>query len=279
MNLVKLVTMVKDEVDIVKDWIIYHGKMFGYHNLYIVDNYSTDGTYDVCRYYEKNHGMYLTRRESYGDKGSHMHHIIKDIGPRNYKYAWPIDMDELVISYDINQHTVSPVNVVPYLNKIYEQTDYGVYKANYIGTKITREGGHDQAIRQVNRGTYHNYGASAKTFYRYSEFKTTDHGNHHIHGNHSSTDKYMETSLCLVHYHARSLEQVKQKTINNCTGFGYSTQDVDSLKQLLANNPSTPGCHHVDRMIKILENKFTICHDSTDTGVDLTPVIKWVSDP
>ena len=43
---VKLFTMVKDEVDIIEYWIMYHGKLFGYENLFIVDNMSTDGTFE-----------------------------------------------------------------------------------------------------------------------------------------------------------------------------------------------------------------------------------------
>ena len=40
-----MATMVKDEVDIVEHWINYHGKLFGYENLFIVDNMSSDGTH------------------------------------------------------------------------------------------------------------------------------------------------------------------------------------------------------------------------------------------
>ena len=43
---IKLFTMVKNEVDIVVDWVFYHGFIFGYSNLYIIDNYSEDGTYE-----------------------------------------------------------------------------------------------------------------------------------------------------------------------------------------------------------------------------------------
>ena len=33
--------MTKDEEDLIEDWIVYHGTLFGYHNLYIIDNYSS----------------------------------------------------------------------------------------------------------------------------------------------------------------------------------------------------------------------------------------------
>jgi hypothetical protein len=38
--------MVKNEVDIVSDWILYHGYLFGFQNIFVIDNSSNDGTYE-----------------------------------------------------------------------------------------------------------------------------------------------------------------------------------------------------------------------------------------
>ena len=45
--MVKIFTMVKGESDIVEDWVLYHGSIFGYKNIYVIDNYSRDGTYEI----------------------------------------------------------------------------------------------------------------------------------------------------------------------------------------------------------------------------------------
>ena len=50
---IKVLTMVKNEEDIIEYWINYHGTIFGYRNIYIVDNYSDDGTYDKILKYKK----------------------------------------------------------------------------------------------------------------------------------------------------------------------------------------------------------------------------------
>ena len=47
---IKVLTMVKNEEDIIEYWINYHGTIFGYRNIYIVDNYSDDGTYEKIWY-------------------------------------------------------------------------------------------------------------------------------------------------------------------------------------------------------------------------------------
>ena len=43
--------MVKDEDDIIREWIEYCGNLFSYENLYIIDNYSTNNTYEICKEY------------------------------------------------------------------------------------------------------------------------------------------------------------------------------------------------------------------------------------
>ena len=47
MTKITIGTMVKNEDDIVALWIEYYGELFGYENLYIIDNYSDDLTYEI----------------------------------------------------------------------------------------------------------------------------------------------------------------------------------------------------------------------------------------
>ena len=55
--MVKVFTMVKGEDDIVKDWVLYHGNLFGYKNLYVIDNLSRDGTYEILVELKKQYGI------------------------------------------------------------------------------------------------------------------------------------------------------------------------------------------------------------------------------
>lgn len=69
-------TMVKDEEDIIRQWIEYYGKIFGYKNLYIIDNYSTDNTYNILQEYIPK-GIRLNRIKNFKNKGKIMT-LIKD---------------------------------------------------------------------------------------------------------------------------------------------------------------------------------------------------------
>jgi hypothetical protein len=97
------------------------------------------------------------------------------------------------------------------------------------------------------------------------------------HGNHYKTSEYFLTDLCLVHYHCRNLEQMKQKVINNVIGLGYDATSLDNLQE----NITSHGNHHVKHMIRILNNEFTINtnHKYIKDGgtIDLKPLSTFIN--
>ena len=74
---VKIFTMVKNEDDIIEDWINYHGKIFGYKNLHIIDNYSNDDTYNILLKY-KSKGIHIYREHDYKIKGILLTRLINN---------------------------------------------------------------------------------------------------------------------------------------------------------------------------------------------------------
>ena len=90
---IKLFTMVKNEEDIVEYWIQYHASIFGYNNLYIVDNNSTDNTYNKIQKYSK-YGVHISVENDYSKKGEIMTELINNAG--TYDIAFPLDIDEFV---------------------------------------------------------------------------------------------------------------------------------------------------------------------------------------
>ena len=159
------------------------------------------------------------------------------------------DIDEFIIYYDLEQNKLLPFRTKQYFNTL--PMDRTVYKANYIMSLIsTNTGdGYKRATTEGEYGIYVDYKDQAKSFFNKHTWKgEIDHGNHY------KTDDYMPTKLCLVHYHCRSLDQMKKKVINNVKGLGYDTTNIDSLRE----NLDGFGHHHVEHMIAILENTFSI---------------------
>ena len=266
---IKLFTMVKNEDDIVEHWIQYHGELFGYNNLYVVDNESNDGTYEKIQKYSK-YGVHITREHDYSKKGDIMTELMNNIG--TYDIAFPLDIDEFIVYYDKNNNALSPEKTLSYLKTLVGSDkfkDNSVFKANYIYSTITNgnEIGYHDSLFECKYGQYLDYGNMAKTFINKHTWEgVMDHGNHF------PTEDFVPTNICLIHYHCRNIEQMKKKVRTNVEGLGYDSNDLDLLKSLPKD---TPGCHHVRHMIQILKNNFTINTNFviTNEHVPLNPFI------
>lgn len=269
---IKLFTMVKNELDIVTDWIFYHGSLFGYSNIYVIDNYSDDGTYEQLIKF-KQLGINLTRKFDYSKKGEYMTRCYnKFCEPDDIGY--PIDIDEFIVYYDkmINKISTSKSYILEYLKALPEAE---IYKTNYIQATPNQDNpnGYRRAVAECKWGFYdENYKENAKSFMKKKFYHgTIDHGNHI-----PCTNYYM-TNLCLIHYHVRNMEQIKKKIYSNVTGFFYDATNLSELKELLKNNPECQGNHHVRRQIRVLENTYTLsCNLFTSESIDLTPINDFV---
>ncbi|NBQ68858.1 MAG: glycosyltransferase family 2 protein [Nitrosomonadaceae bacterium] len=268
---VKLFTMVKDEADIVREWILYHGNLFGYEHLYIVDNGSTDGTLEIIQSFAQT-GIHIFHEADYRKKGDVMTALIREHSPRGI--AYPIDIDEFVVHYDKATKTVSAdkETIMKYLYSLPIST---VYKTNYILSCVETSSGYVNAVLEANTGYYLDYGTMAKSFFTASLFTgTVDHGNHY------PFESFIMTDLCLVHYHCRNRTQMHTKILNNVSGLGYDTKDLQSLKNLPKD---CQGFHHVESLIAILEGSYQFppfnvsfppltCDSSSDQTIHLTPL-------
>ena len=268
---IKLFTMVKDEVDIVREWILYHGNLFGYENLYVVDNGSTDGTLEIIQSFART-GIHIFHEADYRKKGEVMTALIREHSPRGI--AYPIDIDEFVVHYDKTTKTIS-ADKETIMKYLYSLPISAVYKTNYILTGVETSSGYANAVLEATSGKYLDYGGFAKSFFTASLFTgTIDHGNHY------TSNSYIMTDLCLVHYHCRNPAQMHAKIVNNVSGLGYNAKDLQSLKDLPKD---CMGFQHVGSLIDILEGRYLFpppnisCspstgHESSDQKIHLTPL-------
>ena len=284
--LIKLFTIVKDEVDIVDQWVHYHGRLVGYENLHIVDNISTDGTYERLEELRKKHGCHLWRLEDYTKKGDYMSILIRQFC-QDTVIAYPLDIDEFIVHYDKQTLTVScdSKQILDYFQNtvvpIILSNGHYCFKTNYIFSKvINQEGdpafsGYANAVLESTHGYYSDYSNKAKTFFSARYILQTP-GFKIDHGNHYETNDFLMTDLVLLHYHTRSHEQMIKKITNNCSGLGYPVNDVNLLSTLPWYSA---GGHHIANRIKILNGTYAITivppqTDCTDANISLQPMIE-----
>lgn len=270
---IKLFTMVKNEIDIIDDWLFYHGSLFGYKNIFIIDNYSDDGTYEkILRF--KSLGIHITQKKDYKKKGKYMTWCYKNYCTSE-DIAYPIDIDEFIVFYDkhTNKISVDKNTIISYMTNLPNAT---LYKTNYINAVPNQDfpNGFYRAARECSKGLYDkNYSENAKSF-----MKKKLYSGDIDHGNHIPSKDYLMTHLCLVHFHVRNIEQVKKKIFCNVAGFGYNVNDLQELKRIIKNNPNCNGNHHVIQQISILENTYTLmCRPYDNNSVDLTPLNEFIN--
>jgi len=263
--MVKIFTMVKGEIDIVKDWVLYHGSIFGYKNLYVIDNMSRDGTYETLKNLKQKYGINIFRANDFKKKGDYFTYLIKLLCKN--EYAFPIDIDEFIVVYDKNSNQIMCDNesIYTYMKKL---PPSNAYKMNYIWSKNLACAGYERAPIESTVGTYCDYGSLAKTFFHSTLFKgKLDQGQHY------NTDDYYLTNFCLVHYHCRNLIQMKKKIYNNVSGLGYPPFDLNKLKQIISQNTGIDGFHHIKNQIEVLENNYSISIDTLlESDISLKPI-------
>ncbi len=267
--MVKVFTMVKGEVDIVCDWVLYHGHLFGFNNLHIIDNLSRDGTYEALLQLKKDYGVHVYRLPDYKKKGDYMSSLIKRFGEN--EFVFPVDIDEFIVHYDKSSNAISCDNAL--IKQTLETLPKATaYKMNYIATNPIGPEGYKRATIESESGVYSDYGSMAKTFFHSSLFiGGLDHGNHF------NTPNYHLTTLCLVHYHCRNLEQMKKKIFNNVSGLGHNPFDLKRLKKI--EREGAQGVHHINHQISVLEGTFLLPTDALSSAKDaisLTPIINKI---
>lgn len=231
-----IATIVKNEDDIVREWIEYHGFIFGFENLYIIDNESTDNTYNICKEYITK-GIHSEQKSNYLLKGEYMKHYKNTIP---CDFFIPMDIDEFIVHYKSNK--VSYENILEYFSNLHVEST--LFKMNYIYPIKTVN---IDSIKKFTHGSYTDYKDLAKTFFK----NTGNYKSYNIdHGNHMTTNDYILSDLCLIHFHKRSDLQYKNKTIANVTGLGYNT-NIDELKKIPVNGM---GWHRVKNYINMLEH-------------------------
>lgn len=245
--MVKIVifTMVKNEDDIIREWIEYHGKIFGYNNLYIIDNNSDDNTFEICKEYTGK-GLFLKQEDDYLKKGEYTTCYSKNT---NCDIFIPLDIDEFLVYYNKDNNTVSKNNIVSYLENLL-QSNVGIFKMNYLYPLKTNN---DEGLQKFTHCILSNHFKDdvkdyGKTFIIN---KNVNNNFEFDHGNHVPVTNYIYSNLQLIHYQTRSHSQLLKKTFANVIGLGYNLE-LNELKKLSMNNAC--GKHHVDRMIYIMEN-------------------------
>lgn len=115
--IIRALTMQKNESALLEPWILWHGALFGFGNLTVVDNGSTDPHVRAVQAHYAARGVRIIRkyrsRKDFLNKGDALSGIIREWDARGeeYDFALPMDCDEF-LAYFLERLSVEPADIL-----------------------------------------------------------------------------------------------------------------------------------------------------------------------
>lgn len=231
MAVVKVVMMQKDEGDRLAKWLAHYSDLFGYDNLTILDNGSTDERTIALLNDAERRGVSLrwdlTALHDFQRKGGHIANIIRWWDSvYEYDFALPVDCDELLAVF-------TPYGLSYEKGAIHAAFDAlkGQQCAFRIATSlfnVPERAGWYAPVRSFHKGF-----VAAKTI------AGCDDGQHEPRSH--VQDEIVNTLFTYVHDHYRSYEQWRQLLKIKVQGL-VDPDDEDALREYL-NTPNAESAH------------------------------------
>jgi glycosyltransferase involved in cell wall biosynthesis len=212
--------MVKDEADIIEDWLRYAISLFGSGNVVVLDDSSSDGTSDILAHYHSHIRIQRVRSSAEGPSKGDLMTAAMNASRDAYDVLVPLDADEFIGL----QNSWRRSDILQVLEGL-EPARTGRFKFpltyQAIPPLVAQPNG-IRSIKEFSVTSYEFFGSRhtdfAKTFFSARYFLSVDSGNH----NGKSACKRVDyTSLWLYHFPARSLDQFAKKILNGAQYAGH----------------------------------------------------------
>ena len=257
--MLKIFLMTKNEFELLEDWIKYHGCLFGYQNLYVVDGSDEERVFEIYRRYEKlglNVFYSQTKLNGLARELTHLMHVHK--GRNNFLIK--LDTDEfLAYSNQFKVHTSdlskSPLRrdylwskfwkgILKFFNSYAHRNDqphiYNFrqffaslpitgqrYKASLTALSIPRREYLSKPARVLTKFTPNQF-THFKSFFHSSSFVEVDLGCHS--GVSTQNNGVIDTGLMILHYQNTSIDDSARRAKQVLVSHEY-IGPMDSIEQ------------------------------------------------
>lgn len=259
--ILKILLMTANEFDLAKLWISHHGRLVGYHNLYILDSSTGDDLINLRNLAEDWGINYYYTSRSLNELDTVMTDILISI-KYSSDFLLKLDTDEFLVIYEktSNEIKYDRLSLEKYLASLpYDGQKYriGYYANNIPSTEQCRNENFNVADSEVFSMFFPN--SRNKTLFPSWTFKSIDLGSHEGLVEHDK-DYFHYTNLAVLHYNFspfnKSIVNLKNALVNS----GYilmdetTTKMISKLSNLLAKNPLVASNHKVTYFLEYLRN-------------------------
>ena len=214
--MIRLFAFIKDEIEIIEDWLRYHSDLFGADHITVLDHMSTDGTTDVLNSW-KSRGLKVHRT---GVQFRDKHRVLTShMSKHKDGFLVPLDADEFLAVRSGSEIKCDKRSVMGHFSGLsrgpfrykFQQLD-AVPSTSKLQDPLTE-------LTQFKTKWYRDWKTYAKTFYDAGFFVNTDQGNHK--GSVRGHGRDLETELTIVHYNVRDYDHFVKKNERGARAYGH----------------------------------------------------------
>ena len=234
-RVLKIVVMTKDDWPLSRAWALYHGFVFGVHNLYIIDG-STDPRQKMFLTYLKALGFNVLFSQAGLDKLETVITRLMHALRKSCDFLMKLDTDEFLALYNpstrdvYTSHTLiqAHLNALPY--------NGSMYKVGFYADSIPRvdDCNPEEDITSTTTQFTCPSASQHKSFFPSTTFKHMDLGSHGgvVSVTGPGKNIFHSSNLVILHYHNRCFLSVMRSCETVVISHGYIYQNDSTAKRI-----------------------------------------------
>lgn len=266
-NLAKIFVFTRDEYDLIGDFLSYHGALFGYENIVVVDNNSTHPsvlrTYDAfrklgCEIVQDARNM------------NHFPRILTENMLRHRgtaRFLIPLDTDEFIFHKDPGgdvRQSLSSIDDTQMSIIRFQEVYESVADPDHVGYVKHK---HTRPAREITRFKVQGWD---KVFFSSHYFRAVSHGNHD--GITTGGSRLLSPNLCLLHFHNTGRRRQLERCLVSIRGYVHlnmshvdtMTTRMDHMESVLREAEATlrgvglVGGHRIEHFYAIMTRRWVV---------------------
>jgi hypothetical protein len=220
---VGIVSMQKNEADILPYWLEYHAAIVGAKNIVILDSKSNNETQRIYKKWLKKGVTVLYNQGPYNHKGNLTFNAFQSV-LSHVDIALPLDGDEFLVGYHNSLPVINKTKILNDFQAFWESNATCWAMVQYFnGVNLYL----NDTVTSINHFSPSVYSIqTSKKVLKRHYMTYLDHGGHKPKLKHNGTCYSAYNRVGLLHYHFRNGTVTAERALNDVMGFGWLPENL-----------------------------------------------------